>query len=122
MGVVIFHSRVYKMATVVHPQEVLGKWETPIMNDACVMLFFGLLKSLVSKWLTSDSNAVSLRQSLSLLLSSSSSLVPSSPLLPSSSSALPHVPLSLSSSVPAAYDFEGKQSALIDTLCSILSV
>ncbi|CAI8037287.1 Prodigiosin synthesizing transferase PigC [Geodia barretti] len=38
-------------------EEVLGKWETPIMNDACVMLFFGLLKSLVSKWLTSDSNA-----------------------------------------------------------------
>ena len=121
MGVVIFHSRLYKMSTVVHPQEVLGKWETPIMNDACVMLFFGLLKSLVSKWLTSDSNAVSLCQSLCLFLSSSS-LVPSSPLLPSSSSALPHVPLSLSSSVPAAYDFEGKQLALIDTLCSILSV
>ena len=32
------------------------------MNDTYVMLFFGLLKSLVSKWLTSDTNTV--RQTL----------------------------------------------------------
>ena len=28
-------------------------------NDTYVMLFFGLLKKLVSKWLTSDANEVS---------------------------------------------------------------
>ena len=40
-------------------QEVLGRWEVPIYNDTYVMLFFGLLKKLVSKWLTTDPNKVS---------------------------------------------------------------
>ena len=40
-------------------QEVLGRWEVPIYNDTYVMLFFGLLKKLVSKWLTTDANQVS---------------------------------------------------------------
>ena len=40
-------------------QEVLGRWEVPIYNDTYVMLFFGLLKKLVSKWLTTDANEVS---------------------------------------------------------------
>ena len=40
-------------------QEVLGRWEVPIYNDTYVMLFFGLLKKLVSKWLTTDPNEVS---------------------------------------------------------------
>ena len=40
-------------------QEVLGHWEVPIYNDTYVMLFFGLLKKLVSKWLTSDAIEVS---------------------------------------------------------------
>jgi len=40
-------------------QEVLGRWEVPMYNDTYVMLFFGLLKKLVSKWLTSDANEVS---------------------------------------------------------------
>lgn len=40
-------------------QEVLGHWEVPIYNDTYVMLFFGLLKKLVSKWLTTDPNKVS---------------------------------------------------------------
>ena len=31
----------------------------PIYNDTYVMLFFGLLKKLVSKWLTTDANQVS---------------------------------------------------------------
>ena len=40
------------------PQELLGKWEVPIYNDTYVMLFFGLLKKLVSKWLVEDTNKV----------------------------------------------------------------
>lgn len=39
-------------------QEVLGKWEVPIYNDTYVMLFFGLLKKLVAKWLVDDPNKV----------------------------------------------------------------
>ena len=35
-------------------QELLGRWEVPIYNDTYVMLFFGLLKKLVSKWLVLD--------------------------------------------------------------------
>ena len=42
-----------------HSQEVLGNWEIPIMNDTYVMVFFGLLKSLVAKWLSSDATVVS---------------------------------------------------------------
>ena len=38
------------------------------MNDAYVMLFFGILKSLVSKWFTSDSNTVSFLPSTPLSL------------------------------------------------------
>ena len=38
---------------------MLGRWEVPIYNDTYVMLFFGLLKKLVSKWLTADANQVS---------------------------------------------------------------
>lgn len=37
---------------------MLGKWEVPIYNDTYVMLFFGLLKKLVSKWLTEDADKV----------------------------------------------------------------
>ena len=39
-------------------QEIFGKWEVPIYNDTYVMLFFGILKKLVSKWLASDQNEV----------------------------------------------------------------
>ena len=31
-------------------QDVLGHWEVPIYNDTYVMLFFGLVKKLVSKY------------------------------------------------------------------------
>ena len=32
-------------------QDVLGKWQIPILNDTYVMLFFGLLKKLVARWM-----------------------------------------------------------------------
>ena len=37
---------------------MLGKWEVPIYNDTYVMLFFGFLKKLVSKWLIEDADKV----------------------------------------------------------------
>jgi pyruvate,water dikinase len=36
-------------------KDVLGHWEVPIINDAYVMLFFGLLKKMVQKYLVEDS-------------------------------------------------------------------
>ncbi|XP_065174718.1 rifampicin phosphotransferase-like [Sycon ciliatum] len=33
--------------------DVLGKWEVPIINDTYVMIFFGLLKKLVARWMVS---------------------------------------------------------------------
>jgi pyruvate,water dikinase len=35
-------------------ESVLGNWSVPIYNDTYVMIFFGLLKKLVSKYLTDD--------------------------------------------------------------------
>ena len=37
---------------------MLGKWEVPIYNDMYVMLFFGILKKLVSKWLAENPTQV----------------------------------------------------------------
>ena len=39
-------------------QDVLRNWYVPLYNDTYVMLFFGILKKLVSKYLTDDPNKV----------------------------------------------------------------
>ena len=37
---------------------MLGKWEVPVYNDTYVMLFFGLLKNMVSGWLNLNDHRV----------------------------------------------------------------
>ena len=45
-----------------HSQDVLGHWEVPIYNDTYVMLFFGLVKKLVSRYLTDSPDKASALQ------------------------------------------------------------
>ena len=48
----------WTIATFVGPQNMVLKWEVPVFNDTYVMLFFGILKKLVGKWMALDSNKV----------------------------------------------------------------
>ncbi len=45
-------------------QEIIYNWETPILNDIFVMIFFGVLKKLTSKWIQTEQDFTTLQNDL----------------------------------------------------------